>query len=376
MIIRKVEAIPVTVPLETPYVISQGVTKAFHSVLIKIFTDTEIVGFGECCSSTSFRDESFEGIKSVIDHGLGPAIIGSDPFDLESIFEKMESRASHNFQAKAGIDFALFDIQGKSLNKPLYKIIGGSYNKILPVTYTLSADNVEETVTKAEKMIEAGYKTLVVKLKGPEKTDILRFKSVRETVGPDIKIRADCNQAYNPVKAIRIIKKIERYDPEFIEQPVKRWDLKGMARVVRSVDAPISADESNVSINETRKIIELEAADILNIKVPKNGGIYLSKKIANIAESADIPCLVGGMMTLEIARQASRHFAVSTKQVNTGYGSEGCGPASQSLLDDITKKVVTYNDVKRLDGNVSITDEPGLGVELDDLKVEKYSSVY
>ncbi|HYL81259.1 MAG TPA: enolase C-terminal domain-like protein, partial [Candidatus Acidoferrum sp.] len=98
-----------------------------------------------------------------------------------------------------------------------------------------------------------------------------------------------------------------------------------------------------------------------------------SKKIAAVAESAGIPCIIGGANTYEIGRQASRHFAVSTGQAQMGMGSEGCAPASQSKLDDVTKAVLTYEDVTRGDGYVGVMPGPGLGVELDEVKVRKYS---
>jgi len=373
MRIEKVEALPVIMPLSRTFVISQGITQAFKSVLVKIHTDEGITGVGECVTSTSFRDENLEGIKTTIDNYLAPAIIGLDPFDMELILERMDARVTRNYQSKAGVDCALFDLQGKALDLPVHRLLGGQYSKQIEVTFTLSASENEEIGAIAKKMVASGYSTLVVKLEGNEKKDIERFKVVREAVGGNIKLRADANQGYHPDKAIGAIRKLERYEPELVEQPVSRWDLSGMSKVARSVDTPISADESNVSIHDAMQIIRMEAADILNIKVPKNGGLYLSKKIAAIAEAANIPCLVGGMMTLEIARQASRHFAASTKQVRRGYASDGCGPASQSITDNITKHVITYDDVKRLGGYVEVTDAPGLGVQLDDEKVRKYS---
>ncbi|MBE3091632.1 MAG: hypothetical protein IMZ42_04885 [Candidatus Atribacteria bacterium] len=121
---------------------------------------------------------------------------------------------------------------------------------------------------------------------------------------------------------------------------------------------------------------ERKAASILNIKISKNGGLYRSKKIAALAEAAGIPIIVGGANTYEIGRQACRHFAVSTAQAQMGLGSEGCAPASQSKIDDVTKKVVTYEDVSKMKGYVMVSSGAGLGVEIDEDKINQYKFSY
>jgi muconate cycloisomerase len=165
---------------------------------------------------------------------------------------------------------------------------------------------------------------------------------------------------------------MEKYRPEFVEEPVKRWDLEGMAKVAHAVDTPISSDESNTSVDTVMRIIEKRAAGIINIKISKNGGLSRSKTVAALAEAAGIPCIVGGANTYEVGRQACRHFAVSTAQAQMGMGSEGCAPASQSKIDDVTTRVLTYEDVTRGNGCVEVLQGPGLGVELDDHRIRQY----
>lgn len=371
MSIQSVEAIPVSIPLASPFTISQGTTTAFRNIIVRITMTDGTVGLGECVTSRSFRDESFESITSSINQYLGPVLISQDPFNLEVIFDRMNAQLTRNFQAKAGIDMALHDLQGKIVNLPVFRLLGGNTTDRIKVDYTLSAESLETIGDLAKKWIEWGYDTLVVKLKGEVKKDVERFRRVREAVGGEINLRADANQCYTPRQAIRAIHKLERYDPEFVEQPVKRWDLPGMAQVAHTVETPICADESNVTIHDALQLINAGAADILNIKIPKNGGFYLAKKIATIAEAADIPCVVGGMMTFEIGRQASRHFTLCTRQVQQ-YASEGCGPASQSLTDRITQNVITFEDVRQGNGYITIPETPGLGVQIDDAKLEQY----
>lgn len=374
MKISKIETRIVKIPLEKPYVWSLGMGGAFSNVLVWIWTDEEVVGVGESAYVVGpVREETPESTKQIIDEYFAPKIIGEDPFDVELIHGKMNSVLPGNLVAKAGIDLALWDIMGKALNLPVYKLLGGKYETKIPVTYSTSMDTPERMAEQAKFRVNQGYKIIVLKIGHAPEEDIERLKLVREAVGPEVKIRLDANCGYRPDQAIRTIRKMEKYDLEFVEEPVKRWDLDGMAKVARAIDTPISADESNSSLETALKIIEKEAADILNIKISKNGGLTNCKKIAAVAEAKDIPCLVGGDNTYEITRQASRHFATSTPQVQKGYGSEGCGPASQSKIDDVTKTVVTYDDVSRMNGYVVVSPGPGLGAELDPEKIQKYT---
>jgi len=372
--ITGIKADIIKIPVKNPYIFSHGILKEFSNVLVRTWTDEGIVGIGESSfvPGGGVSEETPESVKPIIDKYLAPAIIGEDPFNLELIHKKMDAIIPRNLIAKSGIDLSLWDIMGKYLNMPVYKLLGGNYESKIIASYTLSIDTPEKMAEQAIFRKQQGYLTLVVKIGRDAESDIERLRLVREAVGNNIKIRLDANEAYRPDQAIRIIRKMEKYNPEFVEEPVKRWDLDGMAQVAHAVDTPISSDESNTSLDSVRKIIEKKAASIINIKISKNGGIYRSKKIAALAEAAGIPVIVGGANTYEIGRQACRHFAVSTAQAQMVLGSEGCSPASQSLIDDITKKVVTYKDISRMKGFIEISSCPGLDSEIDEDKINKY----
>ena len=373
MKITKIETKIVEIPVESPYVFSHGVLKRFSNVLVWVWTDEDVVGIGECSfvPGGGVSEETPESAKPMIDYCLTPEVVGEDPFNIERIHQKMDACVPRNLVAKGGIDLALWDIMGKALRLPAYRLLGGLYESKILATYTLSIDTPEKMAEQAVYRKSQGYRALVVKIGRNPQNDILRLKLVREAVGWDTLLRLDANEAYSPDQAIRIIRKMEKYEPEFVEEPVKRWDREGMAKVAQAVDVPISSDESNTTLASARKVIEKGAADLINIKISKNGGLYRSKKIAVLAEAVGIPCLVGGANTYEVGRQACRHFAVST--ANAQLGSEGCAPASQSKIDDVTKKILTYDDVTRGDGYVEVIPGTGLGAELDEEKVDKYS---
>ncbi len=373
--IIRIETKIVEIPVKSPYVFSHGVLKAFRNVLVWVYTDEGVVGIGESSfvPGGGVSEETPESTKPMIDHYLAPVVIGEDPFDIERIHQKMDATVPRNLVAKCGIDLALWDIMGKVLDQPAFKLLGGHFDPNILCTYTLSIDTPEKMAEQALVRKKQGYKTVVVKIGREPQKDIERLRLVREAVGDDLNIRLDANEAYWPDQAILIIRRMEKYRPEFVEEPVKRWDLDGMAKVARAVDTPISSDESNTSLESVMNIIQKQAADIINIKISKNGGLYRSKKIAAVAEAAGVPCIVGGANTFEVGRQACRHFAVSTAQAQMGMGSEGCAPASQSKIDDVTKRVITYEDVTKGNGYVGLLPGPGLGIELDEEKIRKYS---
>ena len=375
MKITRIETRIVEIPVKNPYVFSHGVLKAFSNVLVWVRSDGGLVGVGESSfvPGGGVSEETPESTQPMIDHYLAPVLVGEDPFDIERLHQKMDAVVPRNLVAKCGVDLALWDLMGKALGQPAYALLGGSFDPQILCTYTLSIDTPEKMAEQASLRKSQGYKTLVVKIGRDPATDLQRLALVRGAVGDEVNLRLDANEAYWPEQAIGIIRRMEKYHPEFVEEPVKRWDLDGMAKVARSVGVPISSDESNTSLESVMKIIQKGAAGIINIKISKNGGLTRSKKIAALAEAAGIPCIVGGANTYEIGRQACRHFAVSTAQAQMGMGSEGCAPASQSKIDDVTKTVMTYEDVTRGNGFVGVLPGPGLGVELDEEKIRKYS---
>lgn len=374
MKITRLETSIVEIPVRSPYVFSHGLLKAFSNVMVRMETDADIVGIGE----TSFvpgggvSEETPESTKPLIDAYLAPVVLGEDPFDIERIHRRMDAVVPRNLVAKSGIDLAAWDLMGKALGQPAYTLLGGCVEPKILCTYTLSLDAPEQMAEQAAFRKAQGYKTLVVKIGRDPADDIQRLRLVREAVGDKVNLRLDANEAYWPDQAIGIIRRMEKYHPEFVEEPVKRWDLDGMAKVARSVGTPISSDESNTSLDSVLKIIQKGAAGIINIKLSKNGGLYQSKKIAALAEAAGLPCIVGGANTYEVGRQACRHFAVSTAQAQMGMGSEGCAPASQSKIDDVCRRIITYEDVTKGNGYVGVLPGPGLGVELDEERMRKY----
>lgn len=364
MIIKKIEAIPVSVPLNKPFIISTGEMRTLDHVIVKVHTDEGVVGVGESAPVPIFSEESQEDVKTAIDKYISRFLIGEDIFNVEKLLEKMDKAVQGHSYAKAGIELALWDAMGKALKVPVYKLLGGLYREKVPVVWIIGIGTSEQMAEEAKEYVQKGFDSIKVKIGINPQQDIKNVAAVREAVGDDVKIRVDANQGYTSDVAIKTLRKMERYDLELIEQPVPRWDLKGMARVAKTLDTPVMADESVFTPEDAIKVIQEEAADIINIKIMKPGGLYNAKKIASIAESAGIPCLVGSMIELGVGTAACAHFACATKNIR--YPCEFIGPM-------MTKDDILDSPYMPKNGFIEIKKEPGFGVNLDEDKVMKYT---
>jgi L-alanine-DL-glutamate epimerase-like enolase superfamily enzyme len=363
MKVTSVEAIPVSIPFFVPYVVWRGAITNADRVIVKISTDEGITGYGESAVIPYYAEENQAESVASIRGDFAPMITGEDPFELEKIVKNMDVVLGHHC-TKAAVETALWDIIGKKLNVPVYKLIGGRYNDKLPAIGHITLGTPEQMGTEAKRLAGLGYKTIKIKGGLGIETDVKIFSATREAVGPNVKVRIDVEETYTPKMAIKMIKAIEPYDPELVSQPVSRFDMDGLSMVRKAVATPILADECVFSPEDVMNVVRREAADMINIKVMKSGGIYNSKKMAYIAEMADLPCLVGSMIELGPGTNASAQFMTATKIA----GSHACElVGSTKIKDDIIK-----DPLKIEDGCISLPNKPGLGFDIDEAKLEKY----
>ena len=372
MKIKQVEAVHVKVPLENPYVYGRGAMTAFESVIVRITTDNGLTGFGE--SAPLFRSPTGDAaaLAPLFNGPVAKALLGLDPFDLEKIVEQVLRLAKGNVDVVAGVDLALWDILGKSLDQPVYKLMGGACQEMIAVDYTLSAVEPSAMAEKSQTLHKKGFQGMVVKVTGESiEKDVERVRAVREALPPACTVRVDCNGVFSVDGAIVLLQKIRDLGIEFVEQPIAQSDFEGLRRC-RQVGVPISIDESLVTLQDALAFVSNKALDVMNIKIPRVGGLFLAKKMAAIAAAAGLPIVVGGRTALELTRCASRHFAASTHgAMNRKH--EGPGPASQALSDDVVSRRTTIDMAAEAGGHVQVERSPGLGVEVLWDKVKRYA---
>jgi L-alanine-DL-glutamate epimerase-like enolase superfamily enzyme len=340
-------------------------------VILKVFTDAGIMGLGEAATGAASAKVYQARDIAEIEHFFGPQVIGQSPFDMEKMIHRfhMETMAAkHQLSptaASAVLD-ALYDIMGKTTNRPLYELLGGAVRKTFGVTRSLNLESPEAMAEEALRLKELGYKMITIKVgEGPE-IDLQRVAAVRKALGDGYPIEVDASGGYTPDVAIRTIKRMEEYDISGIEQPCLKMDLDGMAEVARAVDTPVIADESAITVSDVMEIVKRRAADVICLKPAKSGGIYISKKMAAVAEAGGLPCSMGSRHPFGIGAAVIHHFTASTACLKPpiGYGSP-----LERLVDDIVADPCIMKN-----GEVSVPDGPGLGVELDEAKLKKYAT--
>lgn len=352
MKIQDIKMGKISSPLKQEFKVGKRFITLSDEIVIKIVTDTGEVGYGSAAPTPLITGETENSIMGAINY-IKPELVGLDIDNLEEIMKVIHNSIYGNNSAKAAIDVAIYDLFCKKYGLPLYKFLGG-YKTSLTTDITIANDTVEQMVRKSLEAIMDGYTYLKVKIGNDIDLDIDRVKAVRKAVRRGIKIRVDANQGWRPKEAVSIIRKFEDMglDIEFVEQPVNAWDLDGLKYVTDNVETKILADEAVFGPSDAFKIIEKRAADLINIKLMKCGGINNAIKIYNMAENMGIRCMMGCMLESRIGITAAASFAASK---------------SNMIKADLDTMLLFEQDTiiggASIIGNtITINDSPGLGI--------------
>lgn len=342
---------PILIPLRKPFITSLGSTYQYDGVLVKIETDENVFGWGEAAPSKNVTKENQESVLKSLNE-IKPLIMGENPFEVEKIVDKINFVFGSS--AKASVDIALHDILGKKIRLPLKNVFGNNKNEIR-TSITVSISDVKNTVREAVKIVDSGGRNIKLKIGLRADEDIEKIKNIREAVGYEPRIRVDANQGYSVETAIKTLRGMERYEIEFVEQPVNAKDIDGMRKIRNNVEIPVMADESVHTPKDAVNIIKNDAADMINIKIMKSG-LSNALKIADICSSAGITCMVGCMIETKIGVTAGTHLALGKRIVRfadlDGYLDLKFDPA--------------INGVKTEKGVNKIGDGAGLGLDVDE----------
>jgi o-succinylbenzoate synthase len=356
--IQRIEVYGVTLHYAEPFTISAGTSTESHNIVVKLITDYDVFGWGEASPSKRVTQETSETVLEALDK-IGPQLIGMCPLRIAQDVDAMDHLVSGNPSAKAAIDIALHDVLGKTAGKPTWRILGG-FRERVPTDITLSIKAPEEMAKDALKAVKNGFKALKVKVGINPQEDFERIRLVREAVGGKIAIRIDANQGWTVTQALTVLRKLGEFDIQFVEQPVEAKNIRGLAKIKRASLVPVMADESVHSSVDALRLIKANAVDMINIKLMKSGGIFNARKIAEIAEAANMPCMIGCMGESTIGITGAVHFAAATKNVQ--YADLDC----DLLLAD---KLVTEGGAELKASERIPTNEPGLGIEMLDGKL-------
>ena len=356
MKITDIKAEKVRIELTVPFRVAFAEINYSENLLLKVSTDEGIDGYGEAAPMPFVTGETIDSVISVINM-IRPGLIGMDPMDIEKIHELMDTCIYGNSSAKCAVDLAVYDLMGKFMGQPVYKLLGGYSNRVQnDITIGISTPELMAEEAR-QHVLKDGFHILKIKAGINVEEDIRAMRLIRETVGPHIRLRVDANQGYSASDAVYAIQEFKKAGIEAVAQCLPHWDFEGSAYVRSKVSGiRIMLDESIHNHLDAARACKNGCADILNIKLMKCGGLFRASQINSIAEAFGVTCMVGCMMETKLATTAGVSLVAAKKNITEAdcdsflfYADEQTGMTGGFTRD---------NDI------FTLLDAPGFGLDL------------
>lgn len=371
MKITRIETIPVQVPIKPQFAILSGrggshLRSPF--LIVKIHTDESIVGLGEVSCTPRWSGEDNVTAAHFINRYFAPLLEGEDPLEIDALTLKIGAAIAGNPFTKASIEMALWDIKGKAEGVPVYQLMGGAVRDFIPTKWSISGVEPVKAAEIAAWALNQGFACMKVKVGIDPDSDVARVRAVREAVGPHVKLGVDANGGWDVETAIRTTERLMEFGIYFVEQPVPQQNARNLAKVKRAVSIPVIADESVYSADDAENLARDQACDVFSVYVGKAGGISAAAKIAQIGERNGIGCTVGSNLEMGIATAAMLHLAFATPGIMAeAFPCDIIGPLFYEA--DILSEPLNLTP-----GAARPFEKPGLGVELDDALVQRFTT--
>ena len=362
--ITAVDVIPVDVPRQGGFALQRGPTPPSSPfTIVRVRTNEGVVGYGEGVTT----DRS---MASVLREHLAEIAVGRDLFDLTGLHAALDrvemmktERVGHWNPARAAIDIAVHDAQARWLDIPLSDLLGGRRRDEIEVCKNVGVSDPTETARTAAALVEAGYRTLKVRVGADLEAEDERLTAIRGGVDPDVRIRLDANQAWDPMAAVRAIDRLARHGLEAVEQPCHFADVRGAADVAARVSVPLIADEGFWTAFEARELLVARAAHALHVYLGKCGGIRPAMEIVALARAFGVAVTLGERIPLGIALAAHLHVAAALDEA----------PFAHALAYDLNESDLLTTPIPVRAGRMPVPQGPGLGIEVDEDRLAFYA---
>ena len=372
MKITRIRWAPYRIPFSAVYETAHGAATHRSGVLLRLEADSGHEGLGEASLDPSAPEDAVDAILPCIE-ALASALLRAAPEDVDSILEPYLTADDAARAAHCAVETALADAGARSAGQPLAALLaqpgeGASdtafYRTAVPVNATIAARSTEDAAAAALVARAAGFGCLKLKV-GMESTiaaEVARVATIRDIIGTDVKLRLDANGAWDEVTATAAIRALAPYDIELLEQPVAAAELEALGRVRGAVTMTIAADEAVTDYASAERAIR--HADVLVLKPMRLGGLSTTSYVARFAASSGLGVIVTTTIDSGIATAMALHLAASLPDDGRAHGL-----ATASLLqsDLLTRPIAIDRGFMRL------SDGPGLGIELDEAPVARYT---
>lgn len=353
MTITEVRTRRMTVPLHTPFVTALRRTDTLETTVVELVDSDGRSGFGEAPQVWRVTGESLAGAEACLAGPLRDVVLGRDPGDLVDLAHAVATAVVGNHGAKAAMDVALHDLAARRAGLSLPRFLGTTTHQVA-TDVTVSAGDLDQLTHTATDRAGEGFGVLKLKIGTDASTDVARVRAVRRAVGDDVRLRVDANQGWTPKEAIRVIRELEDagVGMEFVEQPVAADDLAGLARVTAAVDTAVMADESVFGPRDLSAVIAHGAADLVNVKLAKCGGLSVARTLLESCRAHGIGTIVGSMMEGPIGVGAAASLVAALGTTHVSDLDAAWWAAASPVVDGIE-----YHG-----GTVVLPDSNGLGI--------------
>jgi L-Ala-D/L-Glu epimerase len=357
-----VEPCIVEVPLRRPVRGVHGITAVQRSVLVRVAADEGLGGWGNVDPTPGYSRLSVEDIHETVAK-LAPALVSLDPFNIRRALEAMDARVEGRLEAKAAVEMALWDLKARALGVPVHSLLGGRVKDRISLNAWIGTVPPAQAATEARQWLARGFASAKIKIEGSDPEGLARVAAVREAVGEGLALRVDFNESLPLADAVGFIRKLEPFGLTLVEQPVPRERIDALAEVRRGIGIPLMADESVTGPASLVEIIRREAADIVKVKVMKQGGLLRTLAMVEMAAAAGLGVVVGHGFGLTLSTLAEATLAAVCPAVLDGC--EAVGPLKMAG-DVVTAPAVLDRGV------LVLPDTPGLGADVDPDALARY----
>lgn len=355
MKIARIELGLLRVPLKTPFKTALRTVNQVEDIIVLLHGDDGRIGYGGAPATAVITGDTLGSIVDAIRHYIAPRLIGQDVSNLNQLTHSIGQAMERNTSAKAAVELALYDLWAQRYDAPLYKMLGGG-DPALTTDITISVDTIDKMVADSVSAVERGFDSLKIKVGKDIGVDIERARAIYAAVEDRALLRLDANQGWSAKQAVYAIRSLEEagVQLELVEQPVKARDLEGLRYVTERVHTPIMADESVFGPVEVLELIRMRAADIINIKLMKTGGLCNAIRLADIAALHGVDCMIGCMLESSVSVAAAVHLAIAKSGAISKVDLDG---PSLCQYDPVDGGVVFD------EADISVSDAPGLGIK-------------
>jgi muconate cycloisomerase len=355
MKIVEAEPIVVDVPLREPVKGVHGVTAVQRSVLVRVRTDAGLEGWGNVDPTPGYSLMSARDVHDAVAR-LAAALVASDPRNVHRALAAMDAEVAGSFEAKAAVEMALLDLTARGLGVPVTTLLGGRVRDEVTFNAWIGTIAPEQAAREARAWLARGFRSAKIKVDGATDEGVERVAAVRAAVGGAMALRVDFNESLRLDEAAAYIRRLTPFDLMLVEQPIPRDDIAGLATIRREIGIPLMADESVSGPESLIEIIRREAADLVKVKVMKQGGLLRTRAMVDCAAAAGLRVVIGHGFGLTLSTLAEAAIAAGSEAIVGGC--ESVGPLKMAA-DVVADPVRLDTGVLRLD------DAPGLGATVD-----------